>query len=435
MAVWEKQDVVLTSLGAIALSKAEAGIGQINITRAACSSEWKNPVEFPLVNTVSLDEVQELKIIRKYTKEGSTSTCIDVQMNNEKTLTTFTLNRVGIYATHEDVNDGQEFLYLVAQAAEGLGDVIPPISKTPAIVNYSFCLMNFSSDQVTVEISPSGLITSQEMEEHVNSTNPHPNTPTRKVDVVDISSVTNVWAEVGNDGNLHRIGLNGMQVLILGDSASTLKNLQSRVRQLEVEGANTKLKLMNEGLTADDNLSYVETFNGEAKNIDNFSVNVNSIIAGDDTIEVETVEGILAGSWYTITDGINQETFRVKSCSRNGSKQRIITEEVIKNKYDLSCTKIYRSTVDIDGNNNVAYSSGNRRGVIYTPVNNIWRGVKGNSQSTVAVNMEYANRENFTYTSGISFTSDNLVTLKESTVSGVAYGNGHWQQYEGTGDE
>lgn len=432
MAVWEKQDIVLTRLGEIALSKAEAGIGQIHITRAACSSGWKNPAQYPLQEELSLDEVQELKIIRKYTKEGSTSTCIDVQLNNESTLVGFTLNRVGIYATHEDVNNGQEFLYLLAQASEGLGDVIPPISKTPAIVNYSFCLMNFSSDQVTVQISPSGLITSQEMEEHINSLEPHPNTPTRKTDVVDITKVTNIWAEVGNDGDLHRIGLNGMQVLILGDNATTLRNLQSRIRQLEMEVMNAKIKLEEKGMTSDGNLSYTETFTGEASNVDNFSVKVVSIIAGDDTIDVDTVEGIIAGTWYTITDGIAQEFFRVKSCSRNGRKQRIVTESPIQNKYDLSSTKIYRSTVDIDTVKGVAYSSGNRRGVVYTPHSNIWAGVKGNSSTELTVDMSYANRENFTFTSGITFTSDNLVTLKDNAVAGVVYsGNGHWQQYQG----
>lgn len=438
MAVWEKQDIVLTRLGEVALSKAEAGIGQIHITRAACSSDWKDPITNPLAEELSLDEVQDLKIIRKYTKEGSTSTCIDVQLNNENTLVGFTLNRVGVYATHEDVNEGQEFLYLLAQASFDaeknviMGDIIPPISKTPAIVNYSFCLMNFSSDQVTVNISPSGLITSQEMEEHINSLEPHPNTPTRKMDVVDVTKVTNVWCEVGNDGDLHRIGLNGMQVLMLGDNASTLKNLQSRIRQLEMESMNTKLKLEEKGMTSDGNLSYTETFTDEAKNVDTFSVKVLSIIAGDDTIDVETVEGVIAGAWYTITDGIAQESFRVKSCSRNGRKQRIVTESAIQNKYDLSSTSIYRSTVDINANTGVAYSSGNRRGVVYTPVNNRWAGVKGNSRTEMSIDMSYANRENFTYTSGITFTSDNLVTLKDTAIAGVAYGgNGHWQQYEG----
>lgn len=66
MAVWTASNIVLTKLGEAALSKAEAGLGQIEITRAACSSEWTDPSTTDLTEIQSLDEVQELLIVDRY---------------------------------------------------------------------------------------------------------------------------------------------------------------------------------------------------------------------------------------------------------------------------------------------------------------------------------------------------------------------------------
>lgn len=429
MALWSKENIVLTKLGEIALSKAEAGIGQINVLRAIASNDW---TDGDLTELTELAEVMELSIIRKYTKEGSTSTCIDVQLNNKDLLVGFTLNSIGIYASHEDINNGDPFLYMVAQADQGYGDAVPPITKTPALINYSFCLMNFASSQVTVVIDPSGLITSAEMESHVQSKKPHPNTPSLSNDVTDISRVSAIWVEEMDDADLHRITINGMQMLILGDDASTIKSMRSRLRQLEMGQANSQLRMADEGQIVDNNMSYVENFKNPSK-IDRFSVQVVSVAAGDDSIDVESVSGIYVGSHYTITDGIAQEAIVVKSCVHNGDKYRIIVEEAIKNKYTLANTKIYRSTLDIS--NGQAYGSGIRRGLTYVPSIGKFEGVKGDSTSTISLETSYSNKDNLTVKGAVQFTSDNMMTIKDAQIAGIAListggSNGRWAQYE-----
>ena len=160
MAIWKPENITLTEKGSAALTEVQAGIGKIEITRAVASKDFYTPIE-NLAKETSLHETLSLNIIER-TESGDGGSIIQVQLNNVNVTEPFVMNQIAVFAKHSD-SPNVEFLYLVAQAETGTGDRIPKYTVTPVLAAYDIYLYNIHSSDIVVNISPSGLATTDRL--------------------------------------------------------------------------------------------------------------------------------------------------------------------------------------------------------------------------------------------------------------------------------
>lgn len=132
----------------------------------------------------------------------------------------------------------------------------------------------------------------------------------------------------------------------------------NRINHLERLMANAYLALEMSKIDPDgyDNM-LIETFDGSAEEIDQITVNVTSVVSGDDSIDVEDSHGLIIGAHYQLTDGECLEEVQIKSIAVSGKINRVKLEAPVKNQYNEGRAQIYRSSTAIY--NGRAYGGGN----------------------------------------------------------------------------
>lgn len=251
----------------------------------------------------------------------------------------FWLREMGLFAT--DPATGTDKLYCYKNDGK-LATYIPPndgaVAKKLVI---SLVTVVDQASNVTAIIDAKYLyVNAEEFNAHEVSTNPHPEFLQK---LGELSSSSFYWA-AGDDNHLHPISKSNLQLDILGDSVYELPNLSSRIGQNEMNIANLYSQLQSQlesGLSA--NLLLVEDFS-TGNCIDKFSVDVDHAFSSLNNICVESYDGILEGHHYTITDGVNSQYVQVKSLMSNSGEKAIVFYEDLEHDFDLSKTKICRTT-------------------------------------------------------------------------------------------
>ena len=339
--------------------------------------------------------------INAVTVSGVGTTVIETQLKNVNLTAGFFAREVGIFAldgTNEILyairNTGADSEYIPAGGGSEVWDLI-----------YDVMTVVDQATNITANINGDiAYVTRVDFNAHVDSATPHPNAPSLKTDV---TTADKFWVQSASDKHLHGMSLDNTRTLILGDQASTIPTLRNRVRQLETELANIALRQVAENECPDSNMLIAEDFEVPDK-IDTFTVNVKSIVAGDNGIDVETLTNIIPGAWYWVTDGVSQEYIQVKSCIKNGSVYRILVNSNIVNTYNVDNTMIFRTTAEIGVG--VAYGSGDKKGFNWQPPI-VWQGVVSNVATTERLQTTQANADAFTKSGDVAFTADGLFTL------------------------
>lgn len=101
----------------------------------------------------------------------------------------------------------------------------------------------------------------------------------------------------------------------------------------------------------------IETFDGQAEEIDSTVTQVVSIVSGDDSIDVADSDNLIIGAHYQLTDGEKLEEVQIKSINVSGNIKRVILESNVQNQYNVERAKLYRSSMAIS--NGRAYGGGN----------------------------------------------------------------------------
>ena len=332
---------------------------------------------------------------------GVGTTIMETELKNVNLAAGFFAREVGIFAMDGETeilyavrNTGDDSEYVPAGGGSEVWDII-----------YDVVTVVDQAENITATINGDiAYVTRLDFYEHVDSTVPHPNAPSLKTDV---TTADKFWVQSGSDNHLHGMSLDNTRTLILGDQASTIPTLRSRVRQLETELANIALRQVAENECPDSNMLIAEDFEVPDK-IDTFTVNVKSIVAGDNGIDVETLTNIIPGAWYWVTDGVSQEYIQVKSCIKNGSVHRILVNSNIVNTYNVDNTMIFRTTAELGVG--VAYGSGDKKGFNWQPPI-VWQGVVSNVATTERLQTTQANADAFTKSGDVAFTADGLFTL------------------------
>ena len=205
------------------------------------------------------------------------------------------------------------------------------------------------------------------------------------------------------------IAFDTFKALVLGGDGTDISIMRGRVGQVERELGNIALELEAKGIYPDYNALLAEDFT-DPDLVDRFSCAITSIVAGDDSVDVETLVGIVAGAWYTISDGVNQETCQVKSVVKNGSTYRLIMKNKVVATYVCGSTNLYRTTAEIQSAAGLAQGAGDRRTALWQPAL-VWTGTNANTATTVPLATTTANSAAFTASGDIGYTADGAVTL------------------------
>lgn len=177
----------------------------------------------------------------------------------------------------------------------------------------------------------------------------------------------------------------------------------------------------------------VETFDGGSVEIDQSTTTVKSLVSGDDTVDVEDSSGLIIGAHYQLTDGNKSEEVQIKSISTSGSINRVKLESVVKNQYDATQAKFYRSSAAIY--NGKAYGCGNKRTETWE-TSESFAGIAQSADAEAGVKTN--SLEGFT-TDGVHIGDEGSLTIGSEPVAAALIatggGNGTWAQTGIDGNE
>lgn len=388
MALWNKDNIMLTEKGASVLSKVQSGQGYLTITRAIASSQVVLVDNLSSLEALNPENL-ELAITGRR-ESGDGGSIILLQLSNLHLEQSFQLNEIGIFATHSEDPDN-EFLYIIAQVETGTGDRIPSYDITPVTATYDFYLYNLKSGDVKFEISATGLATVEQLNAAVSGLE-------RKDTELETRISENAKA-------IEELDTQGVSEAI---NALNIPLIRSRVSQVEREQANIAIKMEAESKMPDCNMLLAENFDGDIDDTNQTKIKVVSAVSGDDSVDVESVYNLRIGDWVWVSDGLHSEYRQIKSTIKNGGVYRIILTSVLNETYVLDDTYVYFTTCDID--NGVCMGSTDILSKKYT--GETWSGSRkgGTATSNVKLDTSLGNADNFDV-DGVTFDGNNLATL------------------------
>lgn len=329
---------------------------------------------------------------------GTGTTVMETELKNQNLVTGFFAREVGIFATG---SDGKEILYAVRNTGDD-SEYIPAGGGSEIWdLIYDVVTVVDQADNITATINGDiAYITRVDFKEHSDNEN-HPYYG------ADVTSTDNFY--VGNgDNKLHKMSTVDTRRLILGDEASTIPVMRARINQLETELDNVTLEMVAKDECPESNLLLSEDFR-DSDMVDTYVCKVNSAVAGDNGIDIDTDNNVITGAWYWISDSINSEYIQLKSVIRNGNVYRVLATENLKNTYNLPATYMYRTTsLILDG---IASGSGDRKGFQWQPTL-LWKGVISNVAEVEKLETTQDKAADYTVTGDGVFSSDGYFTLQ-----------------------
>lgn len=237
----------------------------------------------------------------------------------------------------------------------------------------------------------------------------HPQTP-QVLDYIkeQVSQASHIWVQSAADGKLHPMTLVDAKKAILDSDGEGLYLLEQRMRQTEMQLAEIALALEAQKIYPDYASMIIEDF-VDVNTIDQFNVRVTSVIAGDDSLDLESLIGVLPGSVYMLSDGVQQELVTTKSIVKNGSVNRVVLAGMVQKTYNPANARLYRTTAQIfEGR---VEGAGGQDARAWNAALT-WTGTNANAPVTIPMPMTAANASDFAITGDVAFTEDGYVTLQ-----------------------
>lgn len=154
MATWSPDNVVVTQQGNAVLSKVQAGVGKLTVSKVVCGGGYVSPSA--LYNQTTVTNIkQTMTIIGVTTDEDGSE--IAVALTNVGLAAEYDLYQIGVYVTHPDF--AGEVLYMLAQCNTDKPDHIPLPSVTPVSLCYSLYMEHSGTTNIAITVSPEGFLT------------------------------------------------------------------------------------------------------------------------------------------------------------------------------------------------------------------------------------------------------------------------------------
>lgn len=154
MATWNPDNVVLTQKGQEILSKVQAGVGKITVSKVVTGGGYVSPSQL-YKQTAVTNEKQTMTVTKVITDE--TGSEIALTVTNEDLEQEYDLYQIGIYVQHQDYQG--DILYTIAQCDTTNPDHIPLPSVTVATLQYSIYMEHSNTSDVVIQVNPSGFVT------------------------------------------------------------------------------------------------------------------------------------------------------------------------------------------------------------------------------------------------------------------------------------
>jgi hypothetical protein len=392
--------VVLTKVGRKLLGKVLAG-AELKFTKVVAGDGYLPDGTNVYDMTDLISPKKELPIfscIPNAEQEGEA--VITSEVSNAGVTQGFFLREAGIYAM--DPDDG-EILY--SYKNEGDESSYLPGEKGPDLVwwTWDFAVVIDQAENVTAIFSENAVyVTRPELEARIDSL------------FAAAAPIFEFWTRTnGTEKVLRPVGIEDARKAILGEQGEyNPLLLQRKVEHLENTVGEVLLALEAYDVKAiyPDYVRYIiEDFVAtEVLQVDLSWFVVTSIVAGDQSLEVQTLDGIIPWSWYTLSDGIHHERICVRSCNVENGIRRLILTAPIQHTYLLSETRLYRSSATV------------RDGQAFGPIgvqtqkwdaNTTWQGENADTPVDFMLPTNLANAGKFEFSDSIGFTADGLVTL------------------------
>ena len=178
----------------------------------------------------------------------------------------------------------------------------------------------------------------------------------------------------------------------------------------------------------------IETFDGQAEEIDSMVTQVVSIVSGDDSIDVADSDNLIIGAHYQLTDGEKLEEVQIKSINVSGNIKRVILESNVQNQYNVERAMLYRSSMAIS--NGRAYGGGNKQ-TQTLEVNQTWQG--RDTVTELSSTIDFSDAGAFTLKgahieNGVIVMGSPAVGIVINAMGGTANGT-NWQNVNVDGDK
>lgn len=391
----------VTAAGRTLLAKAIAGT-ELRFTRVMAGDGALPPDTNIYELTGLIHPVKEIPIssIRVTTVGQATITAM---LSNEGQTQLLTVREIGIFAENPD--GGNEILYAYTNAGE-YPDFIP--GQDGADVHQSllsFVTVIDNAQNVTAVIDGSLVYVTQEDLNHQVSQ------LESKIDGLFKSPApaADFWTRQNGDGNVLRPApLSAVKQAILG--VTDIDALRRAVEVNQDNLAGILLALEAQSIYPGYDHMIVEDFKAPDM-IDTLTRVVVSVVAGDDSIDLDTLNGVIPGSVYTITDGIASESVQVKSMSTENGIQRIILTEPVVNTYRLAGCRLYRTSASVE--EGAAKGPAVTASKTWSPPG-VWQGQGANVEYDVPLTVSVGNMGEYDIEGDIGITADGLLTLEVS---------------------
>lgn len=402
-----KDGFIVTRAGLNVLAKAIAG-KQLKFVRVAFGDSETGGEFVPVTDEEAFEQNElihwkkDLPMIGQPTVNGGVAN-IKFLVQNADVTEGFFMRETGIFVKDPDTN--QDVLY--AYENVGLrGGWLPPLGGSHIYQQEVVAAIAVAQAANIIAVIDDSLlyVTQAEFQTHINDDNPHPNIPSVK----DAVSETNNILTYGSDKNFHPMTLSDFTRQALGGDAAEIPIMNARISQTEVNIANlyTQLKI-EEGLGLKPNLLIFDDFNNPDKT-DYYCQKVITSAAGINNVRVVSLEGIHSGSWYTLSDGVNNEFVQVTSVAKNGEANVVVFADTVINTYNLDHTYLYRTTVLAE--NGVGTGAGDIRTDVFN-FSASWQGIGSSSAAVLSLNTTFENQAAFELSGEWAFSADGEFTL------------------------
>ena len=384
--------MILTKAGRNLLAKALTG-KTLAFTRCMCGNG--EPGDSNLYELTELISPKRELPIQSIQTTGAIGTCeVVVEMDNKNLAQGFFVSEFGLFAKDPDTD--QEILYSYcyhenASYLEGSNGI--------DLINYVVSLITVvdQAENITAVIENSNnYVTVSKLNAKFQDL------------FANHKDISGFWTFAENDTQrLRPSSLAQTRLSLIG--THDIESLVSRVERLEDALSQTLLELEMQNVFPGYSHFIIEDFK-IINQLDMYTCAVTSVVAGDDSVDCEPLDGMLPGSWYTLTDGIFSELVQVDSISLENGIQRVILKEPVKNTYTLANTQMFRTSAQIDSN--IALGPDARKSFSWSP-SLIWQGRGANSDFTVRLNSSMGNSDAFNFSGNISLNSDSYITLAD----------------------
>lgn len=382
--------MILTNTGRAMLAQALSG-HTLTFTRAMTGDGTLGTRDARTL-TALISSKRELPI-QSISAITSTGTCeIVLEMTNKGLKQGFFVREYGVYAK---IDNGSEALYSYCNKGNEAGYLEG--ENGIDLINYTLSLVTVidQAANVTAYITNSNqYVTISRLESRVQDLYGS-NAP-----------ISGFWTyNPDKDDRIRPSSADSVREFLLG--TNDIQSLVSRVERLEDAMSQTLLELEMQNIFPGYSHYIIEDFK-EVNQIDQFEGKVLGVVAGDDSIDVDPVDGMYPGSWYTITDGINSEQVQVDTINLENDIQRVILKDVIKNTYYLDNTRIFRTSATVG--EGLAQGAQARRIQTWAP-DRVFKGQGASTDYTVAMSFDVNAEKNFTFNGAATLGSGNVITL------------------------